>query len=103
MIKQEIEQLENLEKEDYIAFISLVRKSIPKLLKERAVLIEALELIKTKAGMTLLSDCCVDKNCRPAYDCNGTFVSSCQHQWGVARGYSECASEASDALDEVSK
>lgn len=54
--------------------------------------------IQAKAEMTMLSDCCVDKTCRPAYAHDGKQVAYCTHQYGVNRGYSECASMSSDAL-----
>ena len=64
-------------------------------------MVEALNAIKETEGMTLLSDCCVDKTCISAYDHEGKKVAHCQHQWGVARGYDENAARAIEALSSL--
>jgi len=61
----------------------------------------SLKLIHSTKGMTLLSDCCVNKTCIPAYDHEGKKIGNCQHQWGVARGYGENAFKAEETLKEL--
>ena len=61
---------------------------------------ETLQRIEEKRGMTMLSECCVQRNCLPVYD-DGEKISNCAYQHGVAHGYGECSSESSQALKEV--
>ena len=64
---------------------------------EVARLRETLERIANCAGKTQLADCCVTKTCTGHYE-GGERVSYCAFQYGVARGFNECASDAKEAL-----
>ena len=83
--------------------ITQTRNALPEIiqaLKQGEKMREALQSIESKGGYTLLSDCCVDKTRKPAFDHNGEQVSFCTHRYGVSRGYSECADEARQTLSE---
>lgn len=67
---------------------------IVKLRKENEKLVEALIEISEKDGMTMLGECCPAKTCYPHFEPR----SSCTHAYGVARGYSDCARVANEAL-----
>lgn len=74
-------------------------KVVEQLIAERAkcaVLVEMLEEISKKEGMTLLHDCCVNNSCREV-----PGEARCTHQLGVNRGFNECANMARTALAKV--
>ena len=60
-------------------------------------LIETLEEISEKDGFTLFAECCIDKSCKPELR-DGKGIANCTHQSGVARGFSECARIAKEAI-----
>ena len=60
----------------------------------------ALELIASYKGKTNLAECCVEKTCTPHYE-DGEKIAHCKFQFGVARGFNECASIAEQALKET--
>jgi hypothetical protein len=65
---------------------------------ENARLREALEEIAKREGMTQLHDCCVDRSCVPVFF-DSEKVGHCLFQYGVNRGFNECASDARAALE----
>lgn len=59
----------------------------------------ALQSIAEREGFTQLAECCVNHTCAHHYE-DGERLANCAFQWGVARGYNECARTAKDALAE---
>jgi len=98
-LEEEVERLtRDLAKSDDV--VRIAYKKNGKWSKKLGRAKEALESIKSRDGMTMLSDCCVDKTCIPAF-VDHKQMSVCQYQWGVARGYSECAGVAESALKAI--
>jgi hypothetical protein len=75
------------------------KSDLERLRVENARLREALELIAKREGMTQLHDCCVDRSCVPVFF-DAEKVANCLFQYGVNRGFNECASDARAALRE---
>ena len=75
---------------------------IERLLKICKLQEEALKTIQAREGATMLGHCCVHNTCRETFDSDGNEYG-CSHQYGVLRGFSECASEARQARAEVDK
>lgn len=79
---------------DIAANLTDFADDIEKCLARIARLEAALKEITEKDGMTMLGECCPTRFCSPH-----TEGHACTHQYGVARGFSECASIARTALE----
>lgn len=62
--------------------------------------VTALEQIKQHKGNTNIGTCCVFQHCQPVYEDNEK-IANCSFQYGVNRGFNECAFPAEDALTKV--
>jgi hypothetical protein len=65
---------------------------------ENGRLRQALQEIANREGMTQLHDCCADRSCVPVFF-DAEQVAHCLFQFGVNRGFNECASDARAALE----
>ena len=70
-----------------------------RIMDERDVLKQALQLIQSHHGKTLLADCCVTNSCHEHF-VDGDKVSNCAYQYGVFDGYATLASIAEETLKE---